>query len=193
MIVVSSLRRSGSSMLMFALKEAGLDILGDKYFNETEQKKEGNLNGYWEVDDICTNTGLQEKMDGEAIKIMFEALSSSKPELIDKLVFIFRQPRKMLSSVYKYNHIEHKDIFICKQAVDIIDALSWTLYYNKQFRIFFYEDIIAKPRQEMKRLIKFTGGDSKKAIKVIDKNWIEWKQLVIIVNILICLRIFIIN
>ena len=161
MICVSGLRRSGTSMMMLALKEAGLDIIG-KDFSGTNT--EGNPNGYWEIPKICKDEGLREELDGDAIKIMFEALSFSKPELIDKAVLIFREPRKMLYSQFKDNQIDYPDIFIMKQAVDIVDSLAWLKYYRIPYIITFYEDILERPRTELKRVLRFTGGKYKNVV-----------------------------
>lgn len=167
-MIVTSLRRSGSSMLMYALKEAGLDIVGNKFNGGGEQSLKGNPNGYWEIPKICTETGLQHEIDG-VIKIMFEALSFSKPEHIDKAILIFREPRKMLASMFKHNQIDYPDIFIYKQAVDIIDALIWLKLTGIRFRTVIYEDILANPKKEFKRMFKFIGkGDYKKAADVVD-------------------------
>ena len=168
MIVVSGLRRSGTSMTMLALKEAGLDIIGEKFSGDNI---EGNPNGYWEIPRICKDEGLREEIDGDAIKIMFEALSFSKPELIDKAILIFREPRKMLYSQFKDNQIDYPNIFICKQAVDMVDSIAWLKYYKIPFKIVLYEDILQSPGKEFKRLFKFIDkGDYKKAKSVVDKK-----------------------
>lgn len=165
MLVVSGLRRSGTSMLMYALKEAGIDIIGNKFSGDNV---EGNPNGYWEVPEVCKDTGLQDIwVGGDAIKIMFEALSKSKPELVDKAILIFREPRKMLYSQFKDNQIDYPDIFIMKQALDIVDSLAWLEHFRITYKITFYEDILANPRTELRRILKFTGGKYK---NIVDKR-----------------------
>lgn len=165
MNVITGLRRSGTSMLMYALKEAGLDIAGEKFNGDNI---DGNPNGYWEIPKICKDTGLVEKIDGDVVKIMFEALSFSDPKLIDKTVAIFREPRRVLYSIMQDNQIDYRDIFIVKNTIDIIDAIGFL--QDKEHMIVFYENILENPEKEMKAICEFMGVDYKKASKVIDKK-----------------------
>jgi len=169
MNVVTGLRRSGTSLLMYALKEAGFDIVGSKYEDVGPSTKEGNPNGYWEVKGVTSEGGLVEDLGkGEVVKVMFEALPLSKPELIDKTIVIFREPRCVLQSVMNYDVI-FPDLYIVKACLDIIDTLEFL--QDKPHKIVFYEDIIKRPVSEMKAICKFLGkGDYKKAAKVVDKK-----------------------
>ena len=158
------MRRSGTSMLMYALKEAGLDIVGKK-FNST--RREENPNGYWEIPEICTETGLQIELKGDVIKIMFEALSFSKPELIDKTVMIFRKPKNMLTSMKNNDTIDYMDLFLVKQLLDTVDTLVFLK--DKPLLIVFYEDILEDPKGQMKVICDYLRkGDYKKASKAIN-------------------------
>lgn len=169
MIVVSGLRRSGTSMLMFALKEAGFKIAGIEFADDVDDKRrEGNPNGYWELDKITKHTGLQTPIEGDVVKIMFEALPLSRPHLIDKVLIICRNPQKVLYSVQKHNSIK-RDLYIVKALLDTVDVLEFTRFIQR--KIVCYEDIIKRPLKEMKAICEFLGeGDAKKASKTITKK-----------------------
>lgn len=172
MNIITGLRRSGTSMLMLALKEAGITVIGDKFDRKKPTKKQldGNPNGYWEVEGVCTE-GLKEKLGykNDLVKVMFEALPESDPELINKAVAIFRKPKKVLASILKSNKIDYVDLFIKNLELDIIDTLDFLK--DKEHIIVFYEDIIAKPEEEFKKICKFLKkGDPKKAASVVDKK-----------------------
>lgn len=162
MIVVAGLRRSGTSMLMYALKESGLEIAGEKF---DESNPEGNPNGYWEVKNVTKHTGLQDELAGDVVKIMFEALPLSRPELIDKTIAIFREPNKVLSSVKKYAPIQN-EMYVGKVLLDIVDTLEFL--QNKPHLIVFYEDILDDPQGQFKRICGITGGNYKQASATID-------------------------
>jgi len=185
MFVVGGLRRSGTSMLMYALKQAGLEIAGhefmvddlkhktDKVSRELNEKRritiEANPNGYWELPYITTSTGLEEPLEGDVVKVMFEALSCSDPELIDKILVIFRNPRKNLYSMMNNNQVDYVHIFILKQIVDIIDTLEYL--QGKPHKIVLYENILKRPNIEMTMICDFLGkGDWKKGANAIDKK-----------------------
>lgn len=173
MNIIAGLRRSGTSLLMFALKEAGFKITGEKFYKRktTKQVKEGNPNGYWEVDIVTTRTGLQRKIKGEVVKIMFEALPNSKPELIDKVILIFREPKKILSSILKNNSEAVLEEYILMGLFDTIDTLGFLEFHKKEYMLVFYGDILKNPKEELKKICVFLGkGDYIKAAKAVDQK-----------------------
>lgn len=160
--IIAGLRRSGTSMMMLALKEAGLKIHGQKFDNDTI--KAGNPNGYWETE--ATTKGLTKDLGQGVVKVMCEAVPFSNPELIDKTIIMFREPKAILASWSKYNHIANKELYITNCILDIIK----TLEFLKDYRIIRYEDVIANPEKEMKKVCEYMGGDYKKASTVVDKS-----------------------
>jgi len=175
--IVSGLRRSGTSMLMYALKESGIPILGFKFSiaKDALKRKEGNPNGYWELRKVTTDKGLfydlntVEGLDGKVVKVMFEALPESDPKLIDKVILIFRKPKNWLSSILKWNKIEQLDSFVAHNILDTIDSLGFLMLNDIKHKIVFYEDIVENPEEQMKSICEFLGeGDYKKATKTVD-------------------------
>jgi len=189
--IIAGCRRSGTSMLMYALKKAGVPILGYKFTEKKDPKwqklsKAGNPNGYWELDKVTFEEGLTAKCGnvgkgGETLKIMFEVFSNSDPNLIGKTILIFREPRSVLSSILKYNRpiLKHQmEAFIFNLLFDIIDTLGFLALYKKEFRLVFYEDILKNPEEEMKAVCEFLGqGDYKKAAKTVKQKLNRSKKI----------------
>lgn len=166
-------------MLMYALRHAGVPVAGFKYglakIDAEDKAREGNPNGYWELGRATTETGIVPKVDrfaaeGDLIKVMFECVWKSNPNLIDKVIVIFRDPDKVVSSIIKNNDIKHPNLYILNMVMDTIWALSFLQYHKKDYRIVFYEDILQHPARELKKICAFIGGDWRKAVKKIDKK-----------------------
>jgi len=110
---VSGLRRSGTSLMMLCLRTGGVPILGQKYavhmnFNQpvSDNEKQGNPNGYWEMGGITCLTGLRKNhlilgMDKDVIKVVADCLYYSEPETINKIIFMKRPPRYTMASLIK--------------------------------------------------------------------------------------------
>lgn len=180
--IVSGLRRSGTSLLMYALKQAGIPIIGFKFSTDPgkdhKKSEQGNPNGYWELKEVSVDKGLFLDLDridglmkGEVVKVMFEALPKSKPELIDKTIVIFRKPKKILYSLGTANKARFKETFLIKCLLDTVDTLGWLMYNEIDYKIVFYEDILENPEKEMKEICEYLGkGDYKKAAKSVDQK-----------------------
>lgn len=171
--VVTGLRRSGTSLMMYALKEAGLKIAGDKWAKNGERIKDTNPNGFWEVGKVTTEEGITRKTGlvtrmGDVVKVMFECLPKSYPVMVDKTIVMVREPRNVIYSFLKHNSIAHVDLFILNWALDVVDSIEFLEEYRKEYIIVFYEDLLDNPEQEMKRVCKFVGGDYRKGAKVVD-------------------------
>lgn len=168
--IITGLRRSGTSMLMYALKQGGVEVIGKDFDEKTRQHIEGNPNGYWEVDGITTKGLINFNKKGELIKVMVEGLYNSDPSLIDKTLFIFREPSKVFNSIFSNNMIQYPDLFIINNALDVVDSLDFLVKYNKEFKPVFYDKVIENPEKEMQLICDFIGGDYKKASEVIDNK-----------------------
>ena len=169
MNIVTGLRRSGTSMIMLMLKNAGLNIAGKKWAEfDKWQAEEANPNGYWETKE--STKGLTEKIDGDVVKVMFDCLYKSNPELIDKVLVIMREPKSVLESLFKYNNIIEKKLFVLNHCLDVIESLDYIQFFEKDYKIVFYEDILNDPDNQTKEICEFIGGDYKKALGTIDKK-----------------------
>ena len=175
--IVTGLRRSGTSMIMLALKEMGMPIIGTKFDNAQSRKlqEEGNPNGYWEVDGVTDKDGLLTKhvnigKRGDVIKVMSEVLFKSDPTLISKVLVVLRRPRNILSSWLKHNET-HVDLFLAQCVSDLVDTFGFLLKHKKEFEIVLYENILKNPKREIKKISEyFCIKDYKKGASVIDKK-----------------------
>lgn len=175
--LVTGLRRSGTSLMMFALRQAGIPIIGVKYANDVDRKiKNGNPNGYWEWEAVCTETGITRELkdlgeNGDLIKVMFECLFKSNPILVDKIIVMMREPKKVLSSIISHNQIigDNKELLIIKQLLDTIESFEFLRYHNLKYKIIFYEDIITNPKKQFKDICNFLNkGNPKIAASIVN-------------------------
>lgn len=176
--VISGLRRSGTSLLMLALRQSGIPAIGFRYSMDKmppEQKTiDGNPNGYWEVGKVNTEIGLPEDadwlgMEGDIIKVMAECLYKSDPSKIIKTVMIFREPGRVVHSLLKHNYIDELKIWIVQSLFDVGDSLDFLKTNNIPTKIVIYEDILKNPLQEMTAICEFIGrGDPE-----IAASWVK--------------------
>lgn len=176
--IISGIRRSGTSMLMYALRQAGMPVLGEKYCLDDLQDYvlKGNPNGYWELKGVTDKTGLTSKHvnigdKGDLIKVMCECLWKSDPALVDKVVLIFRNPGQALHSLYDHNDINCKDLFTIQNMMDISDTFGFLKFYRKEYLIVFYKKILKDPAGEMRKICDFFGNTNwEAAAKTITKK-----------------------
>lgn len=173
MKIVSGLRRSGTSLMMHAIQQAGLKIAGEDF--EDNSIIDGNPNGYWEIPEITIKKGLTEETknliaSGEVIKVMFECLFLSDPSLIDEVVVTIREPKDIIASFLIHNYIKHIDLLILNFCLDVIDSIEFLENNNKKYIVVSYEDVLENPQEEMKKVCDFIGGDYLKASSVVDKK-----------------------
>jgi len=155
MIIVSGLRRSGTSMMMLCLKEAGFKIIGKSMADD------GNPTGYWET--AAASRGTRAPFEG-VIKVLAEGLPYC--EYFDKFVVMRREYEGILGSMVKRKMVVSREVgmgIIVHQERKMMDFLE-----GKNFILVDYEKAVKNPRGEMKRVCEFLGeGDYLKAAKVI--------------------------
>ncbi|MBU0598794.1 sulfotransferase domain-containing protein [Patescibacteria group bacterium] len=169
-IICSGLRRSGTSMLMYCLRQGGVPILGQKYavhinFNTpiSEKEKYGNPNGYWEMGSITTLTGIKENhadlgMNGDVIKVVTDVLYHSDPDTIEKVIFMKRSPRAVMASLMKAGQITNQDqiaAYTEKFIIDTRKSIKFLNDNNKPFISISYEEILENPEQELRKVHDF--------------------------------------
>jgi len=98
--IVSGLPRSGTSMMMQALKSGGMDILSDNM----RQADESNPKGYWEYEKVKMlpkdNRWILQA-DGKALKIIAQLLKYIPMQLQYKIIFMERDLDEILISQEK--------------------------------------------------------------------------------------------
>ena len=168
--VISGMRRSGTSMLMYALKKAKVSVIGDDYSNNPSRiERDGNPNGYWETDKVTTDTGITEFIgDGDLVKVMTECLYKSNPNFIDNVVMIFRDPASVIASTLKNNKIDDLEMFTINHLMDVVDSLEFCKHFKIPVKIVIYEDILDNPLEQMTAICEFIGnGKPRRAARAV--------------------------
>ncbi len=201
--VISGWKRGGTSALMLALRQCGIPVIGHKfpfgyktvtgktdtsvgsYFPIEEKTREDNPTGYWEVPDLANFNGVNEKWDkvgydGDLIKAPFDVLNKSKVEMIDKVIIIIRDPRKVFTSQMKAGMLTKDKIRISAlQTLFIaVNSIYWLKEQQIPFYIILYEELLKKPEFQLEGCCKFLGrGDPKWGARVIRKGLDRSKKL----------------
>ena len=143
-IVVTGLRRSATSAMMYALLKAGVPIIGKSMADEH------NPTGYWE-------TGLTTRKDHKAdkvIKVFIEYVNED-----DKAIVMRRNIEDIAKSMVKCGMTPN----VGKMRYDFLKGINLL----KDYIIVDYEDIVRNPEIEMKRVCEFIGqGDYRKGAKI---------------------------
>lgn len=175
--VVSGMVRSGTSMMMKALRAGGLPIYFSQMREETLRefyRKERNPGGYWEPsDEEREELDFPLQAEGKAVKILAPWLTLGKmPVHKYKILIMRRDPREIKESLEKlfqcaipekqqevlYRYDEHMDhgIAIAGNRKDVISTA-----------ICGYDALLANPRQTFLHLKMDWPIDDAKAARVI--------------------------
>lgn len=208
--VVTGWNRGGTSVLILALKQSGIPIVGFKYpfqFNfdyidlatkkRTKQRKKqdgglllpleayiggNNPNGFWEVPSICLQEGLQKRhknigFDGDLIKVPSRVFPSCNPKLVDKVIVILRNPRKVLTSQMKTGRVKKKNrkkyvkVGALGMLYNMLLTFRWIKRNKKHHLLLYYEHLLESPKKVLHNVCKFLGrGESKFGARMIDKK-----------------------
>lgn len=168
-IVLSGNKRSGTSMMMLAMRECGIPISGFKYpvkirnkdadqvdagcmFPMDEHLSKCSPSGFWEYASVIEE-GLQKKHEsynGLFIKVPVHVLTKSCRDLIEKVVLIVRNPRKVIASRINVGELvvqNDKDIELASIIYlnNIVYALQWMRKVSLRFKLVVYEEVIEDP------------------------------------------------
>lgn len=195
--IVTGSKRSGTSMMMYILKEAGIPVGGFKFPMRINSENEDtiidagrefsafendesyatlrsfNTNGYWEYPSVC-GKGIQHKhktYDGSVVKVFNEGLLLSEESLVGKVMFMMRNPKKVLHSSIKIGKLKNDPVLIDLQAIRMKKLWAETFRWlkGKDFRIIIYEELLLDPSHSIKEVIEWIGrGDARWGIKAVD-------------------------
>ena len=143
--------------------------------------KQVNPTGYWEVPSICIKEGLQKKhydlgFDGDLVKVPFNMIPISNPDLIDKVVIILRHPASVIKSQYKSKKIkESLEVWTKTASLGLLHnavmSMEWFKKYKKTVLIVKYEDLLKDTFITLNRICIFLErGDPNFGAKVIDQK-----------------------
>ncbi len=185
--------RSGTSAMMLCLRQAGIPIIGFKfgvYLGEltlggnrldcsicpSDERKRINKNGFWEIMSIAIHEGLTDYykdigIKGDVIKVFTSVLPNSNPELIDKTILMFREPKATLTSMINADEFTkaHASQMSKRLARHTLNSIRFLEENNKEFKIVIFEQLLEDPEKVMKEVCEFFDrGDYKLGAEVID-------------------------
>jgi len=146
--------------------------------------KENNPKGFWELSTVTSETGMTEEFkdvgeDGDVVKISSRVFPSSDPDLINKVIVVARDPRKILASQMKCND-NLKDIdqeqYIRVASLSMIYNMGmvwkWIKRNKKRVMVVRYEQLLKDPKWILNVVHWFLErkGDLEWGAKVIDKK-----------------------
>ena len=176
MIVVSGLERSGTSLMMQILEDAGFNLS----YDGSRKPDEHNPNGYYELEDgkiilELTNNNINlNKYKNKVIKITaygIPLISGMRYKVIymeRNIEEVADSQRKMISSRYPmYTPVEEDILLLSK-----LNATT-KRYMNDndiEYVVINYNKLITNPIQEIRKLSNFLGKDISDSVRVIDKK-----------------------
>ncbi len=143
-----------------------------------------NPKGFWELSTVCSDTGMIEKFkdvgeDGDALKISSRVFSSSDPNLINKVIIVTRDPKKVLVSQMKCNdNLKNVDpeqyirVASLSMLYNMAQVWKWIKRNKKKSLIVKYEELLKDPKWILNYIHWFLErrGDPEWGAKVIDKK-----------------------
>jgi len=195
--VVTGTKRSGTSAMMLALRQAGHPILGFRFpivlkrnkevvvtnvgaFEPVGLEKHDNPGGFWEMGSITDKTGLLSEhkelgYSGDVVKVIASVLPSSDPSLINKVIVMARDPRSVIDSKVKCKSDPNpitgtkKKVMALAYICNICTLLKWLVSNGKSFMPVFFDEMIDNQKVTMKAVCKFLGrGNYRKGARFID-------------------------
>lgn len=192
--IVSGTGRSGSSAMMLAIRQAGIPITGFKFVVYIEglvyygnklncsvcqiddKMRTTNKNGFWEIPSLAIKDGLTDYykeigIKGDVIKIFTSVLPLSNPDLIDKTILMFREPKAVLTSMINAGEFlkESVSMMSSKLAWHTTNTIKFLKDNKKEFKVVIYEQLLGDPEKVIKSVCEFFGkGNYKLGAEMID-------------------------
>jgi len=147
--------------------------------------KDSNPNGFWEVPSICLREGVQKKhsdfgKNGDLIKVPADVLPASNPTMVDKVVLMMRNPRKVIASLSKTQNNRKEIKAYYREWVkamslgmlhNMVGAFKWLDINKKEYIIVEYENLLENPEDEIEKVCDFLErGDPLWGAKIIEKK-----------------------
>jgi hypothetical protein len=177
--VVSGLPRSGTSMMMSALKAGGMDLIID----QVRTADPNNPRGYFEFERVKKlpkgDTRWLKQAGGKAIKIISALLQFLPDDYHYKVIFMERDLDEVLASQQRMlersgkplNSRDEEDQ-IRKSYLDHLEEVSAWLSKKDWIQTLFvsYNDILHVPEEEFPKIASFLSGkvDPDAMISVVD-------------------------
>ncbi|HEU0295888.1 MAG TPA: sulfotransferase [Anaerolineales bacterium] len=161
-VIVSGLPRSGTSMMMKMLAEAGLPVLTD----EIRRADDDNPNGYFELEVVRKlkegDFEWLKEANGKVVKVISALLEHLPQQFSYKIIFMERDPKEVLASQKKM--LDHRgevsrvsDEEIEQQFQQHLAALKPWLVRQPNMDVLYvnYNALISKPEPFCERIEEF--------------------------------------
>jgi len=163
-VIVSGMPRSGTSMLMKALKDGGLEPLTDG----VRTPNEDNPNGYFEyepVKNLKNDNSWMKDAIGKSVKIIYKHLNLLPTDYQYKIIFVERNideiissQKKMLINMGKKNTFSNQVLKIVFEK-EIQKTKQWLLKNKFEVLYVWYNLILSDPKKQMERVKNFVESD----------------------------------
>lgn len=177
-LIVSGLPRSGTSLMMMMLKEAGIELLTD----HARKADEDNPKGYYELERVKKlkdgDTAWLEGASGKAVKVISALLPSLPNKYAYKVIFMRRDMAEILASQHKMlinrgedpKKIDDEEIGASFEK-HLAKTIEW-LGNQPNFTTLFvnYNLLLTEPAPQVAKIGQFLGDDvdSDRMIAAID-------------------------
>lgn len=177
--VVSGLPRSGTSMMMSAIKAGGMPLVVD----EIRQADDNNPKGYYEFERVKKlpkgDTGWLETAQGKAVKIISALLEYLPEEYNYRVIFMERDLGEILASQQrmmirngKDHNFSDEDNQLYQSFFDHLAVINRWLDGRKGIQTLYvsYNDILSDPIAQFQTVADFLDGkvDPAAMAKVVD-------------------------
>lgn len=174
-IIVSGLPRSGTSMMMQMLKDAGVEILAD----EKRKADRNNPKGYLElqaVKKLHKDNSCLENVEGKAVKVISHLLEYLPEDKNYKIIFMDRNMDEIIQSQQKMLKKELNDfppevVNAFKKEIKNVELWVEENDNTEMIRIN-YSDVIREPEEQVQRILDFLNLDlnKRKMVEVVDPD-----------------------
>ena len=173
MIIVSGLERSGTSLMMQILEDAGFDLC----YDDKRKPDIHNPKGYLELEDgkiiisLMDNTFDKSKYQNRVIKITSYGIPMLEGNDY-QVIYMMRNLDEVIDSQNKMvneNFSRHMDLHTILNKMNIA-SINHMEDNNIEYILIDYNKLLTDPENEIKKLSDFLGKDISKSIRVIDKN-----------------------
>lgn len=174
-IIVSGLPRSGTSMMMQMLKDAGVEILAD----DKRKADRNNPKGYLElqaVKKLDKDNSCLENVEGKAVKVISHLLEYLLEDKNYKIIFMDRNMDEIIQSQQKMLKKELNDfppevVNAFKKEIKNVELWVEENDNIEMIRIN-YSDVIREPEERVQKILDFLDLDlnKRKMVEVVDPD-----------------------
>jgi hypothetical protein len=178
MIIVTGLPRSGTSMMMRILKGLNLEVTGEEFFDQKDEKRSErakylNPEGFYEIRGLVANGRFKKPEDykGKVVKVVVPGILNTPVEHIEKVIFCLRNPSEIIESQRKLiGNVEvattdgvkfspellKRSFDSYKRSMSMMVFLATQEFWDKTY-IAVYEDVVMKYDEELEKISSFLG------------------------------------